>query len=336
MVQVLPAVPGFGEKLIETLSQAGSSVARGLQQRNAVTALQQALNPMTNADMPSSQGMLSSPMSSFPQSQPQSEVNPAKVMQLYQLAERAVGPEGAKQLAGAYLEKQKQATKEQAEISKEGRARSEKYLDKVSGERTVLPDLETSLVRIEDALASKDLKSIQNWIADRTGDDYLRTSSSAALNSAVKEFLLADLGRIKGGRPNQFLEQQLSTSYPKAGYDPKANDKIFLAMQSGVDLRRKEIEISDGIKERFDNAGRPLPSNFENLVYKELRPYVESKEKELIGEYKQINSGKGRFDKEFKGRSPEGSTPVISPSGERGYIPLDQLENALKQGYKAA
>lgn len=334
MVQVLPYVPGFGEKLISQLSEAGSNVAKTLQQKNAITALQQALNPQVSAQFENNFNQQEMSPVAIQNREPQESLNAGKVFQIYNAAEKAVGPEGAKQLANAFLEQQKLAAKEQTEIGKEGRQRAEKFNEKISTYRDALPDLETSLIRIQDALSSKDLKSVQNFLADRFNNDYLRTSSSAALNSAVKEFLLADLGRIKGGRPNQFLEQQLSQSYAKAGYDPKANDKIFSAMESGVDIKRKEIEIADRIREQYDSKGKPLPSNFENLVYKELRPYVLNKEKELTKEYKSINQGKGRYSSEFKSNAPQGKAPMIGPNGERVFIPEDQIEQALEEGYK--
>jgi hypothetical protein len=128
MVQVLPAVPSFGEKLMGALSGAGSTISKAVQRKNAMTALQKLLNP--ESEQP--QGLAGSPIQNLQQSAPQQQFNPMKMMQIYQLAEEAVGPEGAKQLANAYLEKQKLSEKEQTDIRKEQRQETAKKRQEVA------------------------------------------------------------------------------------------------------------------------------------------------------------------------------------------------------------
>lgn len=118
MVQVLPYVPTFGEKLIPTLAQAGNLAAQGIQKRHAMTALQKMLNPQLA--MGNGSGEMS-PMQNMQNAAVQSQIDPSKIMQIYDLAEQAVGPQAAQQLSQAYLTSQKSAEKEQSDIRKEQR-----------------------------------------------------------------------------------------------------------------------------------------------------------------------------------------------------------------------
>lgn len=55
MVQVLPAVPSFGEKLATALTQAGADIAQGYQQRNAKQQDQEIFNSFDPNDSPINQ-----------------------------------------------------------------------------------------------------------------------------------------------------------------------------------------------------------------------------------------------------------------------------------------
>lgn len=329
MVQVLPPVPTFGEKLMDVLKESGSKVAEGLQRRHAQTALQHLLKeatPQGNAQIPNNAAPI-------PGNTP---INPQKNLAIYQVAEEIYGPQGAAQLLNGVVKQQEGQEKEARVIRQEGRATAQKFLDKISDLRNTQADTDIAIDRIDDALDANDLKSFQNWIAERLDDPYLKTSSAAALESGVKEFFINDITRIKGARLNQFLEKQLYGAYQKAGNEKSANYKITEAMKTGADIRKKEVEISNRLQDQYEQSGKQLPGNFERLVYKELQPYIEEKEKDLIKTYKDINSNKYQSGRNFQRNAPEGSVAVISSSGERGYIPSDQLQEALKQGYKAA
>jgi len=216
-------------------------------------------------------------------------------------------PQIAAQIQEMYgnLIKQRQfQSKEKLEREKQAYTESKSYIDSIREKASDLPGKRIAMVRINDALQANDLKSLQNFVADFFNNDYLRTSSGAALQSAVKEFLLSDLGKVKGGRPNQFIEQQLSQSYTKAGYDPKANAKIAAAMEAGVKLNQAEVELADRMQEEYMEAGEKIPGNFDYLVRKELKGLSSEIEQDLVEKYKEINKSTeipGKTGRSFKG-----------------------------------
>lgn len=206
---------------------------------------------------------------------------------------------------------------------------SKDYRKKIEEVSSSLPDKRIALFRIEDALKNNDLSSIQNFFADLAESkglpgDYLRTSSSAALQSGVKEFLLGDIARIKGGRPNQFIEKQLASAYPQAGYDKTANMKILKAMKTGTEIAQKEIEIYERISDEYEARGKPVPGNISKLVNKELKKYVTEKEDELQEYYQRLNNPKGK------------KVTITAPDGtsRTGIYSQEVLKKAKKLGGK--
>lgn len=191
--------------------------------------------------------------------------------------------------------KQKELTqKHEYEQTKLASAESKDYKTRIDEIQSSLPDKRMALYRIKDALQSKDIKSTQNFIADYLESkglpgDYARTSSGAALQSAVKEFLMGDIARIKGGRPNQFIEKQLASAYPKAGYDKIANQKILKAMETGTEIAQKEADIYNKISDEYEAKGKHIPGNISKLVNNELKAFVKQKEDELQKYYQSLN-----------------------------------------------
>lgn len=211
----------------------------------------------------------------------------------------AYNPQIASQLQQMYgnvLKQRESEKKMELAERKVETAESKDYRHKIEEKMSDMPDKRMALLRIRNAMNEGDLKSFQNFWGDfleakGLPGEYVRTSSASALQSAVKELLLSDIGRIKGGRPNQFIERSLSQSYPKAGYDPKANEKIYSALEMGLDVAEKEIEIYDKISKKYESIGKVVPGNVATLVNRELKPYVTEREKQLVKKYKEIDSG---------------------------------------------
>lgn len=204
---------------------------------------------------------------------------------------------------------------------------SKDYRKKISALEEDLPQKRMATERIRDALESKDLKGIQNFLSTMFPDqaDFIKTGSAAALESGVKEFFLADLGRIQGGRVNQFIERQLSASYPKAGYDPIANEKIISAMETGVAINEKKVELSDKLEDFYMTKQGYLPEDIDKQLNKALRPFVAEKEKELQDKYKALNKSFG------EGKTSKESSKKFSIDGKIYNIPKSKIKEFLEE-----
>ena len=246
--------------------------------------------------------------------------NPQAMMQL-----EAIDPNAARtvmQMNEAIIERQKMAQKGMFEERRVASEESKKYREKIEEQMTSLPDVRMASMRIEDALKSNDLKSFRNFWADYMEakgqpGEYFRTSSGAALQSAVKEMLLGDIGRIKGGRPNQFIERQLAGSYPRAGYDPNANQKILAALNVGKDIKEKEVELYQQISDQYEARGKHIPGNIALVVNKQLKPYVIEREKQLSEDYRILNKPKPKktlFNFRPKKEMPPARVRIINPN----------------------
>ena len=297
MVQILPQEDSLGALL-------GRGFGAGIQQFSESLRSQREMNQllgMIEKKQPSDTSLQAEQTSGgSPQASQMTNIekiasNPTAMMLLANK-----NPKVANQIQTMYENQLKQkelAQKHEYEQQKLASAESKKYKERIEELQPTITEKEISLERIKDALSSNDLKGVRNFIADAMESkglpgEYIRKSSATALNSAVKEFFLNDIARIKGGRPNQFIEKQLSASYPKAGYDPKANEKIFLSMQAGVDLLKKEGEIYNKISNEYESKGKFVPGNIAKLVNQELKPFAEEIEKKLIEQYKEINQRK--------------------------------------------
>jgi len=307
-MQIIPQEPGLGELLGSGI---GAGVSTGLQsvlerrQKQAeLSGLMKSLG-LTGQTQPGQGGQ----PGQIPSTTTQGEIfQPEQNQQQMQIEKIAtnpkamailsqMNPQAANQISQMYknlLSERKLQSTQKFQERKLAAPTVNKYLDKIGSLETDIPSKEIGIMRINDALKSKDLKNFQNYFADYMESkgkpgDYFRTSAAAALQSGVKEFLLADLGKIKGGRPNQFIEMQLSASYPKAGYDPFANAKISAAMNTGIELNRKMVDTFHEIENSYLKKQGYLPSNIESQVNKILRPFAIEKEKELQNYYNELN-----------------------------------------------
>lgn len=121
MVQVLPYLPTFGESLLPKISEAGNLVAKAVQKRSALAALEQYF-PKSGSSAGQQKIDPTSPISQIPQTQ--SEINPMQAASIYNLAVDAYGEEGAKQFANSYIQQQKLAAREAQQIRAEQRAKA--------------------------------------------------------------------------------------------------------------------------------------------------------------------------------------------------------------------
>jgi len=117
-VQILPYVPSFLEQLAPHIKQAMSDVSASLEQRKAMKGLNALFNPLQAQAAP---GQEMPEGAQMPQQSALDTTSPLAAVQAFKLAEKALGPAGAKVLVDSLMQKQKLGDKEASEIRKEER-----------------------------------------------------------------------------------------------------------------------------------------------------------------------------------------------------------------------
>lgn len=246
----------------------------------------------------------------------------------------------AKVLENQKREYEKTLSKRLSEKEKRAFESNKSYMEHISKSRQTLPAKEAALMRIRDALASGNVKTLQNMLADYTGNEYLRNAPLNQLVSATKEMFVSDLKSIPGTRLNILIEKNLQQALQTGGKDPASNAKITEFQQFAFDVLKKEIEISDKLESAYESKGLEPPRGFEKQVHKQLQPYIDKKQKELSKIYKDINEGKITSKGEYALRDaknrikdrppPRGHIWMLDPNGIIRAIPMDKVKEAQK------
>lgn len=298
MVQVLPAVPSFGEQLADVLSQAGSKVAQGYQQYRARTALEKLLNPQAAAPPPGSQ----------PSTAPEKPINPFAVSQAIDLAVQAgMNPASASALGSAYLKNQELAAKEAATIRSEERKAQHKRAEKAEPEllerEQRLNHYEQEAARFErlqelfsPELESKFPSSISVGLLTKDGE--LRPTAAAALSPEAQEAvkLVADnLSGAKdtfGARVTNFDLQAYMKRLPTLLNSAEGRRRVLRDLR----LMNKLNTMHDqGVLEIIEREGGPEKislSQAERRYRKENAQAIDAIKKEFVSPEKHAFSGK--------------------------------------------
>ena len=198
--------------------------------------------------------------------------------------------------------------------------RNKPYLERLSSMAQDLPKEKLSLQQMKGALDDKDLGSLRNVIAEITGAEWLKSASAQVLNSASKQFLLSSLSGLTG-RPNQFLEQQITKALVSPLYRKEANQLIYEGLEGLHDLKVREIEIAEELEQEYIAQGKEPPLNFQKLVRDKLKEEAQAFEKNYEARVKELLSSK------------DDHVIMISPEGKKGSVPKDQVPDALKRKY---
>jgi hypothetical protein len=187
-----------------------------------------------------------------------------------------------KEIAKRNLEREKSERKEHHEIAKP-------VYQELQQIRKNIPLQQQA---VEDIMNASPGVGVRDYLADTFKFEPLRTSEGVKLRTAVKDFFLSDLSRA-GGRPNMFIEQQLSDALPRIGRDPKANMITAAGMKFKVDLSEKRAEILDRLTEKdLDQYGYVKGKTLDSRANKEMKKYVIDRQYDLKNEIKDIKKGK--------------------------------------------
>lgn len=153
--------------------------------------------------------------------------------------------------------------------------RAGKFIEKIDDSRAILVDQEDAVRNMDTAInqGNTSFFSKDNFAGflGKYGEG-LRTSKGTQLLNAQKEFLLSNIGRA-GARPNQWIEQQISSALTKIGRTDEANLTVVEALKARTSKDRKRIELTDQIVDQYEkDLGYP-PANLSSLVEQAMKPY---------------------------------------------------------------
>lgn len=142
-------------------------------------------------------------------------------------------------------------------------------------QQEALGNMKSSVLNMTGGMMSQDA------IAEMFGSmgEGLLTPEGTLNKTATKEFLIGSLKGI-GGRPNQFLEQQISTALTKIGRSKEANLMIVAAFERALRMKEAKISTADAIAQNYREQGLFTPENISELVDKNAQPLYRKIERE--------------------------------------------------------
>lgn len=202
------------------------------------------------------------------------------------LALESLDPKAAK----AARELKDAAVKQWNENRKFEYARAKKFIEQSDAEEAALPILKQNLEIARNAAAGQGfLERIGNMLADSTGFENLRSAKGAQLLNASKEFLMANLSRIKG-RPNQWIEQQINKAFLTTGRGDEQQALVARAFDSEFALAEEKVRLRHQIEEEYiqdPNFGY-IPGNIANIVAERMKPYERQESEKLANDLQEI------------------------------------------------
>ena len=159
------------------------------------------------------------------------------------------------------------------------------------------------------ALENNDFNSYRNIFAEMTGLEALKTSSAQAVNSATKQFLMSSLAGISG-RPNQFIEQQITKALVSPLYTDEANQLILEGLEGLTNLKEKEVEISGNLENKYTSQDKEIPRTFQKMVKDQLQPEARAFESRYERRVRQLLGGQNE--------NQDTLTEMPSPAGKEG------------------
>lgn len=322
MVQVLPYVPSFGERLLPALAEAGSNVAQGLQRKHAATSLQRAL-----ASIEAPTAVPGSPVENVIQGVEQSSrFNPSNLFSIYPVAEKALGPDAAKQLLQLYAQKSKLQEQEGQKIRLQERKFQQQQAQKAE------PDLlerETKLMHYEQEgarferlqnlfspeLESKFPSSFSVGLLTKEGE--LRPTAAALLSPEAQEAvkLIADnLSGAKdtfGARVTNFDLQSYMKRLPSLLNSPEGRRRVLRDLRL---MNKLNTMHEQGVLDIIEKEGGP-----EKISISQAERKWKKEHSKQLAEIKKefVNPEKNTFNDKPDASLYQGRIIVDEETGER-------------------
>lgn len=305
MVQVLPYVPSFLEQLTPHIKQATSDVASTLEQRSALKGLKSLMNANQNAAQEEA-GAQSAV-------QGESGINtasPLDTVQAFKLAEKALGPQGAKVFVDSLMQQQKLKEREAVQIRKEERAEKRagiaKRAEATIGTRDSINAQRRNLLSARAAVQTGDVGAFsKSSIADLFGEagKRFKDASAAQLDAATKHLLITSLGDVTAKGTNLWLEKVALSAAPGLGKTNEANEALITIALGELDIKEKKLDVEQELLAQYEKQGIKPPVNFDKIVDDLVKPYAKQVQEKTAYDTRVIyerESGRKLLDKNIK------------------------------------
>lgn len=349
MVQVLPHVPGFGDRLGQVLGEAlgdvGQGYAQGKVRKNAWEDFQKLNQPQQNvsniADLQNQGGEAVNQGGVQGLQAQQSPINTALA---YEKLITARGKPAADAWLAAQNIDRKIASKEAVDIRAEareiGREKVKKTIAEDIGKRDQIRKERQDLNLGLNAVREGDIGGFDlDYLAKSFGaaGAPLLTAKGAQLDSAMKNLLIDSLKKT-AGRPNQWIEQQIQTATPGIGKSREANETLFAIGLANLDIEEKLLDARDNLLANYEKQGVQPPSNLDQIAHQVVRPYAQQVEDKLSYDLRTLfEQSKGEKYLNSLQKVPQGTPLTLEKrdvllkkfNGDRGKV----IETAQQLGY---
>lgn len=297
MVQVLPAVPTFGEQLIPVLAQAGANIGEGLRARRAKMEWEKFVNPsqqqQANAQNQNVPGV------SQQQPQMQQPVSP-----LQQILNKPGGPtlqdtiaiSDMAQKAGInpkvvenYLSNEqkfnqkRQLATEASELANKN-AQINKRTEATTGTLESINKQRRDLLSARAAVQSGDVGAFsRNSLAELFGPvgERFKNASGARLDAATKALLVDSLGDVSAKGTNLWLEKVAKSAIAGLGKTEESNETLITIALGELDIKEKKLGVEQELLTQYDQLGIKPPPNFDKIVDDLVKPYAKKIENQV-------------------------------------------------------
>jgi len=236
-------------------------------------------------------------------------------------------------------DEERAANKRQQETSlfKSNLSRADKIKESSDQTAISLPQKQTALNLMTDAISSKNLGFFSgDNLAEITGIEGLRSKEGAVFKTAGKEYFLGNISRA-GARPNQWIEQQIADMMTKIGRSTGANLSVSRALQNELDLDKKRVQLTEEISDQLRQEGDLSQSKLGPMLNKKMAEYAEQKQNELFNDLRAIKAIDEKLPQKF--RKVEKNTQISKVMAQAllkqfNNDPKKASQEALKLGYK--
>lgn len=184
-----------------------------------------------------------------------------------------------------------------------------------------LPIQKRALDQLRMAKDAGNFNSIQNILATILHADFLKTAEAQVVNSAAKTFLMSSLSGLTG-RPNQFLERQITKSIISPLYKKEANELIYKGMEDLYKIKEYEINTFQKLHAKYVKERGEVPRNFQEIVNQKVRKKAIEYEKRYEKKWRDLLGSK-------KTTLSDGKILMEDANGRTLHVPTDKVDYVL-------
>jgi len=298
MVQVLPYIPTFGERLIPALADLGNAAGTYVKKRYDKKAFEDEMeafkksrnsgNTDTSENADNSGMTPMDKMNNEMQNQSSNnsgELNFSKLLSLRQKAAAVHGEKAADSLINSIIEQQKLDQKEAQEVRKEGRAEERKYseaqnlpfFEKLAADKENLPSAIQSNEQVIDAILKGNVgpgslphvaRIATDLGAPNSITKMLESTDSKEFNNGIKGLMGHTIKDTFRGTTTQREIDIAEAMQAEIGVKPQANLAAAWAVQSDLMIRQEKMRLADELLAQGVSRSK-IPA----IVDKKLQPY---------------------------------------------------------------